>query len=251
MKVAVMGGGSSYTPELVKGFLDRADSFPLEELWLVDIAQERLDVVGGRAAGPRGGVVLVRPEAHAARGPEDAEGGRDRSDVARVREAPDLDTRLAIWRDAGAPADPVRAMAPRLRHGAGVALRDEPTVVGESNSDNADGPGARDVDLGRRRGYTAEHHHNEFRRPAQRCRPYPCPTSIMATVHERMGRRTMGRYAIGQQQLWTDAVFDVGCHVQDDGRHAGVDRIVFRRRFVRTPLVVPRVVIPVRRRPEP
>lgn len=49
MKVAVMGGGSSYTPELVKGFLDRADSFPLEELWLVDISQARLDVVGGFA----------------------------------------------------------------------------------------------------------------------------------------------------------------------------------------------------------
>ena len=49
MKVAVFGGGSSYTPELVKGFLDRADSFPLTELWLADISQERLDVVGGFA----------------------------------------------------------------------------------------------------------------------------------------------------------------------------------------------------------
>ena len=49
MKVAVFGGGSSYTPELVKGFLDRAGSFPLTELWLVDISQERLDVVGGFA----------------------------------------------------------------------------------------------------------------------------------------------------------------------------------------------------------
>ncbi len=49
MKVAVMGGGSSYTPELVNGFLARADSFPVDELWLVDISQERLDVVGGFA----------------------------------------------------------------------------------------------------------------------------------------------------------------------------------------------------------
>ncbi len=49
MKVAVMGGGSSYTPELVKGFLDRVESFPLSELWLVDISQERLDIVGGFA----------------------------------------------------------------------------------------------------------------------------------------------------------------------------------------------------------
>jgi 6-phospho-beta-glucosidase len=45
-KVAVIGGGSSYTPELVNGFLARVDSFPLTELWLMDISPERLDVVG-------------------------------------------------------------------------------------------------------------------------------------------------------------------------------------------------------------
>lgn len=49
MKVAVIGGGSTYTPELVKGFLERAASFPLEELWLMDIAPRRLEVVGGLA----------------------------------------------------------------------------------------------------------------------------------------------------------------------------------------------------------
>jgi 6-phospho-beta-glucosidase len=46
MKVAVIGGGSTYTPELVNGFLERASSFPLTELWLMDISQERLDIVG-------------------------------------------------------------------------------------------------------------------------------------------------------------------------------------------------------------
>jgi 6-phospho-beta-glucosidase len=46
MKVAVIGGGSSYTPELINGFLERQDSFPISELWLMDILQERLDVVG-------------------------------------------------------------------------------------------------------------------------------------------------------------------------------------------------------------
>ncbi len=49
MKVTVFGGGSSYTPELIMGFLERIESFPLTELWLADIAQERLDVVGGFA----------------------------------------------------------------------------------------------------------------------------------------------------------------------------------------------------------
>jgi len=49
MKVTVVGGGSSYTPELIQGFLERVGSFPLTELWLMDISQERLDVVGGFA----------------------------------------------------------------------------------------------------------------------------------------------------------------------------------------------------------
>ena len=49
MKVAVIGGGSSYTPELINGFLARVESFPMTDLWLMDISQERLDIVGGFA----------------------------------------------------------------------------------------------------------------------------------------------------------------------------------------------------------
>jgi 6-phospho-beta-glucosidase len=49
MKVTVIGGGSTYTPELISGFLARMDSFPLTELWLMDIDPERLKVVGGFA----------------------------------------------------------------------------------------------------------------------------------------------------------------------------------------------------------
>ena len=49
MKIAVIGGGSTYTPELVNGFLARVDSLPITELWLMDIDKERLDVVGGFA----------------------------------------------------------------------------------------------------------------------------------------------------------------------------------------------------------
>ena len=49
MKVAVFGGGSSYTPELINGFIERIDSFPLTELWLMDILPERLEIVGGFA----------------------------------------------------------------------------------------------------------------------------------------------------------------------------------------------------------
>jgi 6-phospho-beta-glucosidase len=49
MKITVIGGGSTYTPELVNGFLARHDSLPVDELWLMDINAERLDVVGGFA----------------------------------------------------------------------------------------------------------------------------------------------------------------------------------------------------------
>lgn len=47
MKIAVIGGGSTYTPELVKGFLERTAQLPLRELWLMDVDQHRLAIVGG------------------------------------------------------------------------------------------------------------------------------------------------------------------------------------------------------------
>jgi 6-phospho-beta-glucosidase len=49
MKLAVVGGGSTYTPELVDGLLCRRGALPVEELWLMDIDSARLDVVGGFA----------------------------------------------------------------------------------------------------------------------------------------------------------------------------------------------------------
>jgi 6-phospho-beta-glucosidase len=49
MKVTVIGGGSTYTPELISGFLARVGSFPVDELWLMDNNPERLEIVGGFA----------------------------------------------------------------------------------------------------------------------------------------------------------------------------------------------------------
>ncbi len=49
LKVAVIGGGSTYTPELVNGFLARLEQFPLTELWLMDSDAQRLETVGGFA----------------------------------------------------------------------------------------------------------------------------------------------------------------------------------------------------------
>jgi 6-phospho-beta-glucosidase len=50
LKIAVIGGGSTYTPELVQGFATRADRLPVDELVLLDVDAERLEVVGGLAA---------------------------------------------------------------------------------------------------------------------------------------------------------------------------------------------------------
>ena len=50
MKIAVIGGGSTYTPELIEGFARRGDVLSGVELVLHDIAADRLAVVGGLAS---------------------------------------------------------------------------------------------------------------------------------------------------------------------------------------------------------
>ncbi|GAA0484421.1 6-phospho-beta-glucosidase [Streptomyces sp. NPDC046215] len=53
MKLAVVGGGSTYTPELIDGFARLRDpaggGLPLEEVVLIDPAADRLELVGGLA----------------------------------------------------------------------------------------------------------------------------------------------------------------------------------------------------------
>lgn len=48
LKVVVIGGGSSYTPEIIEGFILRHDSFPVTDIVLVDIesGKEKLEIVG-------------------------------------------------------------------------------------------------------------------------------------------------------------------------------------------------------------
>jgi 6-phospho-beta-glucosidase len=48
-KITVVGGGSTYTPELVEGFVNRADRLPIDELVLLDTDADRLEIVGGLA----------------------------------------------------------------------------------------------------------------------------------------------------------------------------------------------------------
>lgn len=51
LKVVTIGGGSSYTPELVEGFILRYHELPIDELWLVDIEEgkEKLEIVASLA----------------------------------------------------------------------------------------------------------------------------------------------------------------------------------------------------------
>ncbi|MDQ0178349.1 6-phospho-beta-glucosidase [Bacillus chungangensis] len=51
VKIATIGGGSSYTPEFVEGLIKRYDEFPVRELWLVDIedGKDKLAIVGNLA----------------------------------------------------------------------------------------------------------------------------------------------------------------------------------------------------------
>ncbi|MFV0561362.1 MAG: 6-phospho-beta-glucosidase [Enterococcus sp.] len=51
VKIATIGGGSSYTPELMEGFIKRYDELPIREIWLVDVeaGREKLEIVGTMA----------------------------------------------------------------------------------------------------------------------------------------------------------------------------------------------------------
>lgn len=48
LKIATIGGGSSYTPELIEGFIKRYNELPVKEIYLVDVehGKEKLEIVG-------------------------------------------------------------------------------------------------------------------------------------------------------------------------------------------------------------
>lgn len=51
LKIAVIGGGSSYTPELIEGFIKRYNELPVKDIYLMDIEEgkEKLEIVGNLA----------------------------------------------------------------------------------------------------------------------------------------------------------------------------------------------------------
>ena len=51
LKIATIGGGSSYSPELMEGFIKRYEELPIKEIWLVDVeaGREKQEIVGAMA----------------------------------------------------------------------------------------------------------------------------------------------------------------------------------------------------------
>lgn len=51
IKIVTIGGGSSYTPELVEGFINRKEQLDINEIWFVDIEEgkDKLAIVGEMA----------------------------------------------------------------------------------------------------------------------------------------------------------------------------------------------------------
>jgi 6-phospho-beta-glucosidase len=64
-KAAIIGAGSTYTPELIEGFIVRQNSLNFQSFYLMDIDKEKLEIVGGLAKrmlekkGFKGKVVLT------------------------------------------------------------------------------------------------------------------------------------------------------------------------------------------------
>ncbi len=47
LKLAIIGAGSTYTPELIEGVINRREVLPVTELTLMDIDERKLNIVGG------------------------------------------------------------------------------------------------------------------------------------------------------------------------------------------------------------
>ena len=69
MKLAVIGGGSTYTPELIDGVLLRRDRLPISTITLCDINPERLKIVSDFArrmiAASGGGIEIETTDSQA------------------------------------------------------------------------------------------------------------------------------------------------------------------------------------------
>lgn len=46
LKIAIIGSGSTYTPEIIEGFINKKDALPVKKLYLMDIDERKLNIVG-------------------------------------------------------------------------------------------------------------------------------------------------------------------------------------------------------------
>ncbi|MFA5542640.1 MAG: 6-phospho-beta-glucosidase [Bacilli bacterium] len=46
LKIAIIGSGSTYTPEIIEGFINKKDVLPVKKLYLMDIDERKLNIVG-------------------------------------------------------------------------------------------------------------------------------------------------------------------------------------------------------------
>lgn len=66
LKLSIIGAGSTYTPELMEGIINRMEALPVTDIFLMDIDTEKLDIVGGlcrrmaEKAGLKAKVVLTQ-----------------------------------------------------------------------------------------------------------------------------------------------------------------------------------------------
>ena len=76
MKICIIGAGSTYTPELIEGIISKRETLPVTELYLMDIDERKLNIVGGlcqrmiEAAGLPCNVVLTMNYEEALQGSE-------------------------------------------------------------------------------------------------------------------------------------------------------------------------------------
>jgi 6-phospho-beta-glucosidase len=76
MKLTIVGGGSTYTPELMDGFARLRALLPIEEIWLVDPDEHRLGLVAGvsrRMLAHAGHPATVHPTTNLIAGVSDAD----------------------------------------------------------------------------------------------------------------------------------------------------------------------------------
>ena len=76
MKLTIVGGGSTYTPELMDGFARLRELLPIDEIWLVDPDEHRLGLVAGvssRMLAHAGLGVTVHPTTDLVAGVADAD----------------------------------------------------------------------------------------------------------------------------------------------------------------------------------